>query len=602
MRRSFHSRPERPCGQVVLALVTTLLLLTGCEKSPTSQHQGNPFDPSGPSGGDALQLTTVTGVNQIILTWNQPQDMDINEYSLYHSESGDGSYEQLAIVPAGTNSTGSYTYKYPSPTQTHWFKAQAFTLGGDFSLTSLAVAAAATLGPTVVVGDTVSSLASRFPELTVTATFGDSLLVALNDTYANAWRFAQAGSGVPTTFSLDLGSAAADSTFTIYVKAIDGASSSFPTVLEMPVSFNPTHGLVDASATRLAKRVNDLSIPATGVTRMRFAPSEAELASATWVPGADIYPDYELSDSANSQEIWGEYEGDFGFISTSKLVVRPDLLGAASFELSLPTNRVVYTPTVMAQLSAAATEMRISENPDFASVPWQTFADTSSVRLSDGEGTKTVYCQFRNDWTQSAILSDYCIYVSQGLDVKILAPGTGAVVPGGVDFIVMGTSNPGTVATAIDSVKLDLGDGLGFREVIGVDSWQLEWAIPTFDQDTELVLRARAWADTFMITDVVTVTISQLAIRIMEPLPDATVVGGDPLVISGEAAGLLGGAPIDSVTVDIGAEHLLANGTDAWTVTWTTPVVTTDTPTDITATVWAGAESTASLVSVILTP
>jgi len=64
----------------------------------------------------------------------------------------------------------------------------------------------------------------------------------------------------------------------------------------------------------------------------------------------------------------------------------------------------------------------------------------------------------------------------------------------------------------------------------------------------------------------------------------------------------MNGAPLDSVTVGIGSEHLLANGTDSWSVTWLTPVVTVNTPTDITATVWAGGESFARLVSVILTP
>ncbi len=105
-----------------------------------------------------------------------------------------------------------------------------------------------------------------------------------------------------------------------------------------------------------------------------------------------------------------------------------------------------------------------------------------------------------------------------------------------------------------------------------------------------------------MITDVVTVTVSQLAITIEEPLPDTRVNGGDALVIAGQAAGILGGAPVDSVTVDIDAEHLLANDTSAWSVTWVTPVVTVDTPTDITATVWSAGESKAQIVSIVLTP
>ncbi len=602
MRSIFRPRSGRWLVHLMLMAAMGAVLLAGCEESPTKQHQGNPFDPNGPTGGDALQVSALISVNQIILSWTQPQDMNISEYFLYRSDSRDGPFEDLAVVAAKAGPSGTYIYDYPPPTQTHWFKVQAFTADGDFSLTSLAVAASATLGPTVVVGDTVSSLATRFPELTVTSTFGDSLLVGLDDTYANAWRIGLAGPGVPTVFTLDLGPAAAGDTFTLHIKAFDGLGESESTVRQMPVSFAPVHALVDANPLRLATRINDLAIPAIGVVRMRFAPSEAELASAPWVPGAEIYPDYELSDSANAQEIWGEYEGDFGFTTTTRLPVRPDLLAGAAFQLNLPSNRVISTPLVTAELSAQATEMRLSENPNFSAVPWRAFADTTQVVLSPEEGTKTIYCQFRNDWTQSAILSDYCILVAQGVDVKIFAPVTGDVVPGGSSFVVQGTSSPGTVAASIDSVQLDLGDGLGFREVIGTTSWRLNWSVPTFDQDTELVLRARAWADSFMITDVVTVTISQLSLKILAPLPDETILGGDPLLISGEAAGLLGGAPLDSVTVDIGSEHFLASGTAAWSVTWTTPAVAVDTPAEITATAYAGGETVAKTVSIILTP
>ncbi len=604
MQRSSQARFIPLIWLLTLAVAAVCGVLAGCEKSPEMPTLANPFDPDGPTGGDGLQIAALASVNQIVLSWNQPQNMDIVEYFLYHSDTQNGTFEDLAVVEHTDNASGNYIYDYPDPTQTHWFKAQAFTQGGDFTLTSLAVAATATVGPTVIVGDTVSFLATRFPEFTVTASFGDSLLVGHDETFANAARFAAAGPGLPTVFSLDLGPAALDSNFTFYVKAFDDLRESLPTVRDLKVGFGPRHGLVDASPLRLATRVNDLQIPALGVLRMRFAASEAGLAGTAWVPGAEIHPGYELSDLADFQEIWGEFEGDFGYNTTHKLIVRPNLLGDAAFKLKVPDTRIVSTPTVSVELSAAATDLRISENPNFAAVPWQPYVPLLDFTLSAGEGTKTVYVQYRNDWTQSAILSDYCIFVSQGLDVKIFAPVTGNALIGGSTFIIGGTSNPGTVAATIDSVKLDLGDGQGFRAVSGIDSWKYTWGVPTFDEDTELVLRARAWADSarFMVTDVVTVTVTQLVIKIVEPLAGTTVTGGDPVTVAGTAIGLLGGAPMDSVVVDIGTEHLAASGTDTWSVTWTAPVVTVNTPTDIIATVWAGGESVSQTISVTVTP
>jgi len=528
--------------------------------------------------------------------------MGINEYFLYQSESREGPFEELVILPATEAPKGTYLYHYPPPTASLWFKAQALTASGGFTLTSLAVPATVSTGPSVVVGDTVNSLATSRPEISVTVNFGDTLLVGLDAAYTNALRIPVAGPGLPTVFNLDLGIAAPDDTFELYIKAFDDLSESAETVVTLPVDFDPRHTLVDANPGRLATRVNDLQIPIVGVTRMRFAPSEAELAFEKWSLPAEIFPDYELTDTANPQEIWGEFGGDFGFDTTSKLSVRPDLLGSASFQLKLPANRIVSVSTVTAEFSAQATELRISESPDFSAVSWQPFVTLADFQLSTGEGTKTVYAQYRNDWTESVILNDYCIFVSQGLDVKILAPLDGHVIVGGSVLTTRGTSNAGTVAAAIDSVRLDLGDGRGFEEVIGTESWQINWVVPTLTEDTEWVLRARAWADTFAVTDVATVTITQLVVNILSPLDGATIAGGEPVTIGGTASGLLGGAPMDSVVVDIGTEHLLAGGTAIWNTSWKAPVVGSDTPTDITATVWAGGESASRTIVVTVTP
>ncbi len=601
MVRSPLSRPMPLLWLLAVVLAMTLGILAGCEKSPDKQHLNNPFDPNSDTGGDGLQIQALASPNQIILSWNQPQDMGIAEYFLFRGDSQDGSYEELAIVKATDGETGNYIYKYPPPTQAHWFKAQAITASGDFSLTSLAVAASAAMGPTVIVGDTVTTLATRFPEITATASFGHTFAVAFNEDFTDAIEVPSAGANIPTTFTIDVGTAADGDTVQLYVKAFDNLTESLTTALQSVVNFKPRHTLVDANPLRLTTRIVDLAIATEGVVNMRFAASDAELATTPWQAVADTVFGYELSDSANSQDIWGEYEGDFAFNATTRLMVRPDLLNSADFHLKVPSNHVVSVATVVAEFSAEATEMRISEQPDFSTVPWLAYADTLSFQLSPGEGTKTVYAQFRNDWTQSTILSDYAILVSQGLDVKILIPATGDVIPGGSSLLVRGTASPGTVATVLDSVRLDLGDGRGFREVIGTDVWQLTWSVPTFTEDTELVLRARAWAGDLMITDVVTVTISQLLISILDPLADADVVGGEVVNISGVASGILNGAPVDRVELTIGAETILASGAENWSASWTPAVVTETTSVDIVATAWVGDDSTSQTITVNVT-
>jgi hypothetical protein len=608
----------------MLALLGTAvvagIVFSGCEKSPDPLHLDNLFDPDGTTGGDGLQLRVLASANRIILIWDQPQNKDITEYFLFEADSRNGAYEELAIVAHTTEAVGRYFYEYPAPTQEHWFKAQAITASGGFSLTSLAVPAVAELGPTVVVGDTVSVLATRYPELSVTTNLGETLLVALERTaqitpgtppdtvyvgdYTNATSVPVAGLGVPTVFTRDLGPADPDSTFWMYVKAVDALGETLETGLKLPVTFEPKHALVDANSARLATRVNDLKIPTLGVLQMRFAASETELSTAPWLPAAEIYPDYELSDSANPQEIWGEFEGDFGFNFVHSLTVRPDLLGAAAFRLKVPQNRIISDATVVAEFTAQATEMRVSENPNFAMVPWRAYSDTLNFALSPGEGTKTVYAQYRNDWTESTIFSDYCIYVSQGIAVKIIAPANESVILGGSTYQVVGTSSAGTNPDGIENVRLDLGDGLGFREVIGAENWQATWTVPTFEEDTAMVLRARAYADSgaTVVTDVATVTVTQPIVTIDSPLDGAEVAGGAPIIISGTALTFLGGSAVDLVTVDVGGVQLTATGTDIWTATWNAPTIGAPTSVDITATMWVGDVSATRTITVTLTP
>jgi len=335
---------------------------------------------------------------------------------------------------------------------------------------------------------------------------------------------------------------------------------------------------------------------------MRFADSEANLATAPWVPSADVYPAYQLADSANLQQIWAEYEGDFGFNVSNFTIVRPDLLTSATFQLTIPSDRVVSSLSVPVAFSASATDLRISENPNFATVPWQAYADTMTLQLSAGEGTKTIYTQFRNDWTQSEILTDYCIFISQGPDVNIVVPYDGAVLIGGTTIVTRGTSNQGTVATGVDTVQVDFGDGLGFRDVNGIEDWQLDWDVPTFTADTEVVMRARAVAGGLVVTDFITVTVSQLTIEILDPLADAFVVSASEINISGLAGSILGGTPIDTVVIDIGAEQIIASGTNQWAATWTAVDVLVDTPTTIVVTAWVGTESVTTSVDIVVQP
>ena len=119
-------------------------------------------------------------------------------------------------------------------------------------------------------------------------------------------------------------------------------------------------------------------------------------------------------------------------------------------------------------------------------------------------GTIDYYPQEDGVWAVDGTPSDA---VSLAL-VHVMGTDRPDVVISGANFgqnVGANVVSSGTVAAALDAVQLDLGDGLGFREVLGTENWQRTWNVPVFTEDTEQVLRARAWAGDLMITDAVTV-------------------------------------------------------------------------------------------------
>ena len=587
---------------LILAACALGAMLPGCESKPSAPEFDNPFDRTGPDGGDPLQLTASVAGNSILLLWNQPQGLGIKTYDVSHSLTASGGYEYVATVDATTAPTNQYTYTDPAPTAVHYFKVQAFTESGDFSLVAEATPAVTLTGPTVAVdGDPARTrIPSRFLTLTVTVTSEDSILIATAGDFSDAVSYPVITPGEGQDIPWTLPQAAQGDTLTIYARSYTGAIPSATTERNLIVDFAPEFNIPGKPAT-VATRAVDLQIDISGVQQMRFALSEDGLADAAWLPADTLLTGFMLDDAAVPQTIHGEFQGDFGFNATATWDVAPDLLQDASFSLDLPDGDVAAGETVTGLCSALATLMRFSTRPDFQDAVWQTYVDTAVIALDPAEGLQTVYAQFRNDWTDSDILTDTVVHVTQPVSVGFLAPREGQVVLGGTSLQMQGFSTT-AAKTAADSIAVDLADGLGFRPVTADDPWTITWDVPRFEADTELNLRARAWAAGDSATAAITVTVSQLTLAILEPAEGDTLAADADVSVSGTAGGILGGAPLDQITVQVDGQILVAEGTDIWTVTWHTPVVTEPAGYTILVTVSAGADSYSREVGVVVAP
>jgi hypothetical protein len=176
---------------------------------------------------------------------------------------------------------------------------------------------------------------------------------------------------------------------------------------------------------------------------------------------------------------------------------------------------------------------------------------------------------------------------------------------GGSVFQVRGASAIGSQAGSVFLVKFDPGDGNGFVNAEGTETWSYMWDVPLFTADTQVVIRAQAFYgpspdDLETVTTAITVTVTQLVVIITDPVDGADLIGNKTINFAGTAAGILNGAPLDSVTIDIGDDHLLASGTMNWSAVWEAPLLDADTTLPLAATVWAGEETATTSIDVNL--
>ena len=497
---------------LLLLTLVALAILAGCESKPTAPVLDNPFDPDGPTASDPFGLTASYSSGRIILSWNQLPGFDIVNYGVLHSDSYFGEFFSIGSVEASTSATASFTWVDVEPTSDHFFKIQAFDSAGNFTTATSIVAPVSLSTPAVVVvgDDDDRTVASRNIMLNIFVTEGDSLRLSQDGLPGSETVVAAADSGVARTVPWDLGEVAGnDTTLHLNVVVQNGASLGDTNKLNLTVDFSPTLSL-PGGGTFIAARRPTLAIPQDGLDSMRFADSEENLAAQNWIPSLPTYNQYQLEDSTEPQTIYAEFLSDFGFSVVDEFTVTADLLQDTGFYLALPEDHITDQRNVVGVCNAVATQMRFSESLDFNGINWQAYRDTLNITLSEGAGQKVVYGQFRNDFAQSGIHSDYAIYLSQPVAIAFTAPAAGDTLTGGTILQLLGTTTAPSGTSPVDSVKVDTGEG--WVDAWGTDFWRIIWASPAVTEITDVSLRARAWADEDSATAVLNLT--------LEPAPE----------------------------------------------------------------------------------
>lgn len=504
---------------LAVALPAGLAHLSGCEDSPDAPVYDNPFDPNGPLDGDALQITATRGFNVITVEWEHYSGRNISVYAVDHHTDLETEWTALAdtVLEDDDMETVRYYHVLPDPNRTHYYLVQGLTEDGDYTISGYTTPASSTTPPAVFTDAPQGGAASRYLNLKIITGEGDSIRVADNPAFTGALTLAAAAPGDTAYATWDFGPRADGDTLDTYVQSYtSGSYASLVNSSRLLVNFEPDFevvgGVLSGIAYKVPAVVNDLRVEDLGVEQMRFASTEENLPSATWVPGDSIYAGYTLDTVTDDQYVWGEFQGDFGFNYTGSIRVRADMLEDATFTLELPQNLVTTHTRVGVECDAAARRMRFSDDPDFTDLdpPWRPYAAADSVDFTGIAGPLKIYGQFSNDWTDSPVLDDSLVFALLPLDIYFVTPPDGGEVEGGTVYEITGRAIAAD-GELLRTLEIDQGNGSGWLAIVQSQDWTTDWNVPAVVEATEVLLRARATTAIDTATTAITVTVQPAA-------------------------------------------------------------------------------------------
>jgi len=606
---------------VVAVALVLLAILSGCASKPDEPAFDNPFDPDSPTGDNPFALTAVyDGEGTVFLEWNQLSGYDLSAYEIHRVYRATND-TILATLAPGDDPIMNYTDTSPVPNATNSYYIRAMIDEELGAQTSSLVPAVVMVPPVVALASGATEVISRYQDVTISSSTGDSLELALDDEFVlNLEIMARPTEGVALFEDYDLGMYDSDTlSLALYARSvwvIDETTIIYSAVDSLPLSFafSPTISLRDGG-NAIASPINDLYIgeEGEGVDQMRFAPSEEDLEDATWMDGAAVVEGWVGEDTIEPQSVYGEFVSEFGFSKISSLFMQADPLTDLTFQNTLPGGNISDDGVIPVEFLAVATEMRISQYADFHDVTWVPY-DTASVVILEGDsGARILHAQARNHWTRSGIETDLVYLSGADVSVQILYPLNNTVVEGGYPIELFGTANSFDEDYVLTLVQVwtvdDNGDGV-WVDAEGTDEWQANWSVPRMTADTETVIGARAVAEDAdgnveVGTQWISVTVSQLTTTITYPAANAALPAGELVVITGTAAPYLEGAPLDSVVVDYAGNHVVfTEDLSSWQAYWDDPLAPgpSPEPVNIIAKAWAGGEAYSDSVYVTVVP
>ncbi len=458
-------------------------LMLGCEEKPAEPAFSNPLDPGNPDGGDPFAVEAGYIDGQVVVSWNLVDLDGITGYEVFHSLLP--SSEFLLVAEVDKTVSAVFT-KIFAPNVTNYYKVRAFDEDGNSSAISQIVAASLLPPPYLQIGDT-NIVFTRNVVVTVTTALGDTAQIDTSGTFADPI-IREITPGDTLAFDWDLGTADSVGVYKHFYLRVSTAGVWSETAHDsVKVSFDPVMLLSGNPATVPARHL-DLMILGEGVHQMRFAPTAEALADSVWLPGSGTHSDYAISAEPIAQDVYGEFASDFGFSLFDTLTAVPDSLLEPGFTIEGGAEASSEYEFGIAA-AVKATRMRFAESPaELAVTGWDAFATSSTYAHSAcaGDPEKIVLGQFENDWFISPVIADTILWI-QPQPLQIDFDPVESVLSA-TTATISGTAVPATCGPGLDRVEIDTGNG--YTTATGLETWSIDWPIPTVAADTTVTLGA----------------------------------------------------------------------------------------------------------------
>ena len=384
-----------------LLIIFAFIAIIHCEKKPTEPERDNPLDVKNVTTvGDPFNLTCAFANGGVKLTWTKVGLSSIKGYNIYRSESQETGYTQIHQAL----NTYTFTDKAVKNGHVYYYKITAFLTNGQENNQSNIEAVRIHTDPLIVINSDEQYSAIRNVELTIIASDAKEMWLCNNDQFTE-------GNWESYNSLKDWTLSTGEGTKNVYlkIKYENDEVSNISSDNILPLPMQPSVKIANDSVYTSRRDVSVL-FSATGENLFMQVSQDSGFTNVSWEEYTTS-KNMILPAGDGTKTVYAKFKNDFEIESAT---ISDDILPQPMKPEIIISDGSTYTSTRETVLNLKATGenlyMKVSQDSGFTNVSWEEYTTSKNMTLPDGDGAKTVYAKFKNDFEiESNIISNSII-------------------------------------------------------------------------------------------------------------------------------------------------------------------------------------------------